>query len=64
MTIKITGNTFAAKTVLRTAGFEFDAVNKCWIGNTEELTELKRITTATYSRSNQKAISGIVITEE
>jgi hypothetical protein len=57
--IKVTGNTYQAKDVLKKAGFEYVPQFKAWFGNEEANNELKRITTATYSRANQKATMGL-----
>jgi hypothetical protein len=57
---KVTGNTYQAKEVLKKAGFTYD--NKAWYGDEAAKTELDRITTASYSRANQKAIAGCQIT--
>jgi hypothetical protein len=58
--IKITGKTYQAKEVLKQAGFEWVPQFKAFFGTEEAKKELDRITTASYSRANQKAISGIV----
>ena len=60
---KVSGRTYPARNVLKDAGFTYESARKEWFGNEESLQELKRITTASYSRANQKAISGIEITE-
>jgi len=57
----VEGNTYKAKRVLNDAGFKWDAENKEWVGNQEAKDELERITKASYSRANQKAISDIRI---
>lgn len=61
MTYKVTGDTYKAKQILKDAGFTWNAENKEWTGNQEAKDELTRITTASYSRANQKACSGIKI---
>lgn len=52
--IKVTGNTYPAKNLLKETGFEWVPQFKAWFGNEEAKKELDRICTATYSRKNQK----------
>jgi hypothetical protein len=61
--IKVTGNTYQAKSILKDCGFTYDAENKCWNGNDEALVELKRVSTASYSRANQKLVAGLKFEE-
>lgn len=60
---RITGSTYPAKNALKNAGFQFDATTKEWYGDEAAMTELKRISTASYSRANQKACAGLKIEE-
>jgi hypothetical protein len=62
-TVKVTGNTYPARDVLRTAGFAWSKDGNCWLGDDAAKAELERITTATYSRRNAKACSGIIVTD-
>jgi hypothetical protein len=62
--VRITGNTYPASKLLRTVGFVFDADTKTWIGDGAALDELRRVSTATYSRANLKAVSGLTILEQ
>ena len=59
--VKITGNTYPAMVMLKKAGFEYDKGVKAWYGDEEALNELKRTSTATYSRANQKLMEGLKI---
>jgi len=59
--IRITGKTYQAKEMLKKAGFEFEAKEKAWYGDEGAMAELDRITTATYSRTNQKLRQGLTI---
>lgn len=61
--IKVTGNTYAAKNILKDAGFKFDSANKSWNGDELAKVELDRISTASYSRANQKLVSGLKFEE-
>ena len=58
-TCKATGNTYTARNVLKAAGFVWDKDSKAWLGDDDAKTELARITTASYSRANGKACSGL-----
>lgn len=60
---KVTGNTYPAKSILNQAGFTWDGGSKAWFGSEEALEELKRISTPTYSRANNKAFAGLKIEE-
>jgi hypothetical protein len=60
-TIKVTGRTFPAASLLRECGFAWNATDKCWTGTADALAELERVSTATYSRSNQKLVAGLKI---
>ena len=60
--IKVTGNTYPAKDVLKKAGFEFVPQYKAWFGTEEANNELKRITTPSYSRANQKVTMNLNLT--
>lgn len=57
----VSGKTYRARIVLREAGFRWDAKNEAWWGDEAARAELDRITTATYSRTNQRDCAGIVI---
>lgn len=59
--MRITGRTYAAKEMLKAAGFEYESKEKAWYGSKENMKELDRITTATYSRANQKLRQGLTI---
>jgi hypothetical protein len=61
--IKITGNTYPAQNMLKQAGFSWDKKQKAYFGTKDNLTELNRISTATYSRANQKLKGSLTITE-
>ncbi len=63
MKIKVTGNTYQAKTILRDAGFSYDPTHKEWYGAEDNLAELRRISTPTYSRANAKAFAALKIEE-
>lgn len=53
--IKVTGNTYPAKTMLKDSGFGWHNEQKAWFGDDSALTELKRISRPTYSRANSNA---------
>ncbi len=55
--IKITGNTYAAKELLKSAGFVYR--DKSWYGSNDDKAELDRVSTASYSRTNQRLVSGL-----
>ena len=55
--IKVTGNSYKAKKVLKDAGFKWDAENKRWVGTPEDVVEFARITHPTYSRANQNMVT-------
>lgn len=55
------GNTFKAKDVLKSAGFKWDPDSKAWTGGPEEMKELDRISSGSYSRSNAKSMEGVEI---
>lgn len=61
--IKAVGNTYKAKTVLKDAGFKWDSNSGTWIGNVDARMEFGRITTASYSRANQKLATGVEFKE-
>lgn len=60
---KVTGNTYSAKSILNNSGFSYEGKEKAWYGNQENLDELKRVSTASYSRANQKLVSALKIEE-
>jgi len=57
--IKITGNTYPAQEMLKKAGFAWDRNAKAYFGSDGALTELKRTSTPTYSRKNEKLVAGL-----
>jgi len=60
-TVTITGNTYPAAKLLRDCGFAFDKTTKAWTGDAAAKAELDRVSTATYSRANQRLVSGLRI---
>lgn len=54
--IKVTGNTYPAKELLKQAGFKWDQQQKAFFGNNIAKEELKRISTPTYSKKNQNLV--------
>jgi hypothetical protein len=60
-TFTITGKTFAAKELLKAAGFTWDGA--AWMGGESEAEELRRIGRHTYKASYGNAMSGIEIVE-
>jgi hypothetical protein len=54
--IKVTGNTYPARNLLRDCGFTWDAKQRVYLGDDSAKTELDRISTAIASRANQKLV--------
>lgn len=63
MMIKAVGSTYKAKNLLKDAGFSWDTDLQAWVGDVDARMEFGRITTATYSRANQKLSMGIDFVE-
>jgi|LSQX01.3.fsa_nt_gb hypothetical protein len=61
--IKVTGNTYQAKEILKQAGFKWDQQQKAFLGDNIAKTELDRISTPTYSRKNQNLVLGLKFEE-
>jgi hypothetical protein len=61
--VTVTGNTYPAAKLLRDCGFNFDKASKSWVGDASALAELRRVSTATYSRANGKLVAGLKIAE-
>lgn len=61
--ITVKGNTYPARNMLKDAGFYYEAALKEWHGDKNNLDELKRISTPSYSRANAKVLSGLTIQE-
>ncbi len=57
--IKVTGNTYPAKELLKDAGFAYSTTDKAWYGDDVAKTELDRMSTASYSRKNQNLIASL-----
>ncbi len=57
--IKVTGNTYPARKILKDSDFEWVPQYKAWFGTEENKKELDRITRPSYSRTNQKAATGL-----
>ena len=60
---EISGTTYNAKELLKNAGFVYDKKSKKWHGDQTAMIELQRVSTATYSRANQKLVAGLKIKE-
>jgi hypothetical protein len=56
-----TGNTYAAKGVLKDAGFKYNGATKEWTGDDAAKEEFDRISSSSYSRANSKATNGVTI---
>ena len=61
--IKVTGNTYPARHILKEAGFAWDKDVKAYFGDESAKAELDRISTASYSRANQKLVATLKFEE-
>jgi hypothetical protein len=57
--IKVTGNTYPANRLLKECGFGWDSKQKAYFGDTKAKIKLDRVSTASYSRTNQKLVAGL-----
>lgn len=60
-THEISGDTYAARQWLRDCGCEWDRDASVWRASDEALGEMRRTSTAAYSRKNKKMMAGLVI---
>ena len=63
MLIKVTGNTYPARNILKDSGFTWDKDAKAYYGDENNKAELDRISTASYSRANQKLVIALKFEE-
>lgn len=61
--IKVTGDTYPARYILREAGFVWNRYEKAYFGDKSAKAELDRISTASYSRTNQRLVAALKIEE-
>ena len=61
--VKVTGDTYPARYILREAGFVWNRYEKAYFGDKSAKAELDRISTPTYSRANQKLVAALKFEE-
>src|SRR5690606_12521204 len=61
--VKVTGDTYPARYILREAGFQWNKYEKAYFGDKSAKAELDRISTASYSRANQKLVAALKFEE-